>query len=34
MRDVYVVRREKVIGSLQIMFMGRGGGKWRNKGNM
>jgi hypothetical protein len=25
--DVYVVRRENVTGSLQIMFMGRGGGK-------
>ena len=32
--DVYVVRRENVTGSLQIMFMGRGGGKSWNKGSM
>ena len=32
--DVYVVRRENVTGSQQIMLMGHGGGKWWNKGSM
>ena len=32
--DVYVVRRENVTVSLQIMIMGRGGGKGWDKGNM
>jgi len=32
MHDVYdVVRREKVTGSLQMMFMGHGERKWWNK---
>ena len=31
--NVYVVRRENVTGSLQIMFMVHGRGKWWDKGN-
>jgi len=34
MYDIYVVRGGKVISSLQIMFMGRGGGKLRKKGHI
>ena len=32
--DVYVVRKENITGSLQMMFMGHGGGKSWNKGNI
>ena len=34
MHNVYIVRRERVSGLLQIMFMGRSEGKWWNKGSM
>ena len=34
MYNVYAIRRENVTGSLQIIFMGRGGGKSWKKGNI